>query len=220
MSAPAVQRMLMDEIDRLERDNLDLSGYREKYHQTEKRVAVLEESEKTSLARNYFYCVHNPGFSSTWVCAISVVFSANWIHYNSIWRHSDFWRHRFQGGEAMKIKIDKIKDKGIIDKERVVIRVISNTDIGDYLLLLNEYYEDDVTSYVHKAYWFPYKRVKAGDLVVIYSKAGKDGEKELKEGGSSHFYYWGMKEAIWNAKNMVPVIVYAPEWEHLKPSEM
>ncbi|NOT07800.1 MAG: hypothetical protein HOP28_06305 [Gemmatimonadales bacterium] len=50
LGSPAIQRMLIDEIERLERENDDLKGMREQYHQSDKRVASLEQQCKRSLA--------------------------------------------------------------------------------------------------------------------------------------------------------------------------
>ena len=48
--SPGVQRMLIDEIDRLESQCQENSSYREKYHEVDKRVGVLEEKAKTQIS--------------------------------------------------------------------------------------------------------------------------------------------------------------------------
>ena len=50
LQTPAVQRMLMDEIDRLERENLELIVFRDKFHSANRKVAILEEQAKKSRA--------------------------------------------------------------------------------------------------------------------------------------------------------------------------
>ena len=43
LSSPAVQKLLLDEIDRLERENNELMEYRSRFHDADKRAAVLEQ---------------------------------------------------------------------------------------------------------------------------------------------------------------------------------
>jgi hypothetical protein len=48
--SPAVQKLLLDEIDRLEEDNTELSGYRGRFHEADKRAAILEHKSRVSAA--------------------------------------------------------------------------------------------------------------------------------------------------------------------------
>jgi hypothetical protein len=50
LASPAVQRMLIDEIERLDSERIDLSSFRTKYHDSDKRVGVLEEKFKGKIA--------------------------------------------------------------------------------------------------------------------------------------------------------------------------
>lgn len=50
LSSPAVQRMLVEELERLERQVIELSEYRERFHLMDKRASILEEKAKHSLA--------------------------------------------------------------------------------------------------------------------------------------------------------------------------
>lgn len=120
----------------------------------------------------------------------------------------------------MKIKIQSIADKGNFEKERLVLKVVSDTDIGDYLVLQTGFHNGEVTIGAHQTYWFPYKSVSAGDLVVLYTKSGKENEKELKQGKTAHFFYWGLGKEIWNRSDRAPVVMHAPEWASKAPDEL
>ncbi len=48
LSSPAVQRMLIDEIERLERDNTRLGGFQDRFHGADRRVGILEEKLQQS----------------------------------------------------------------------------------------------------------------------------------------------------------------------------
>lgn len=47
--SPAVVKLLYDDIERLERDNVELSGFKNRFHETDKRVAVLEQKLQMNL---------------------------------------------------------------------------------------------------------------------------------------------------------------------------
>ena len=47
---PAVPKLLLNEIDRLEIENEEHKHYMERFHEADKKVAVLEEKGKTILA--------------------------------------------------------------------------------------------------------------------------------------------------------------------------
>lgn len=46
---PAVGKLLLNEIDRLEIENDELGDYKEQFHEADKKVAVLQEKSKTHL---------------------------------------------------------------------------------------------------------------------------------------------------------------------------
>ena len=50
LASPAVQRLLIEDLERLERQNAELQDYRVNFHERDKRVGVLEEKIKKSLA--------------------------------------------------------------------------------------------------------------------------------------------------------------------------
>jgi hypothetical protein len=120
----------------------------------------------------------------------------------------------------MKLEIQSVADKGNHEKERLVLKVRADTDIGDYVVIQAGFANGGVTIGTYQTYWFPYKAVSAGDLVVIYTKSGKENEKNLKQGRRAHFFYWGIGTAIWNRKDRAPVVLHAPEWISKSPDEL
>lgn len=48
--SPAVQKLLLDEIDRLEDDNTELAGYRSRFYEADKKAAILEQKHTASIA--------------------------------------------------------------------------------------------------------------------------------------------------------------------------
>ena len=120
----------------------------------------------------------------------------------------------------MKIEIRKIADKGNIEKERLVLKVTSDTDIGDYVVLQTGYNDGEITIETFYTYWFQYKSALTDDYVVLYTKTGEDKEKTIANGSTAHFFYWGLEDAIWNSDNKAPVVLHAPEWISSHPEEL
>lgn len=116
----------------------------------------------------------------------------------------------------MKLKISAIRDAGNLDKERIVMKVLAPTDIGEHLLLCTATADGKITTNIQTAYWFPDKEVKEGDFVVLYSKKGRDSEKEFKN-AMSHFFYLGSDKALWDKSENAAVIMYAPDWARFQP---
>ena len=117
----------------------------------------------------------------------------------------------------MNIKFNSIADSGVLADERLILKVLLDTDIGEFVMFRAKARNDIVTTGVENVFWFPDKAVKAGDLVVLYTKKGAQSEKTLKDGTRAHFFYWGISSAIWDDKSMAAIILHVSEWEsHLR----
>ncbi|MBK6942613.1 MAG: hypothetical protein IPH13_20750 [Planctomycetes bacterium] len=57
LASPAVNKMLLDDIDRLERENIDLSDYLCRYHDADKRAAVLQSQLTFSKSSEILFAV-------------------------------------------------------------------------------------------------------------------------------------------------------------------
>ena len=57
LSLPAVQRLLIDEIDRLEQVNMELSGFQVRFFEADKNSAVLDEKLKANVAQDIIFGV-------------------------------------------------------------------------------------------------------------------------------------------------------------------
>ncbi len=114
----------------------------------------------------------------------------------------------------MSIEIRHVRDAGELSKERVVLRVTADDDIGRYILFDTTYYDDGtVSNAIRHSLWFPDKSVKSGDLVVAYTKVGTNSEKKNENGSTSHFFYMGLGRTIWNESSDGVVLVEAKTWQ-------
>ncbi|OHX34410.1 hypothetical protein BJL95_17225 [Methylomonas sp. LWB] len=120
----------------------------------------------------------------------------------------------------MNIDIQSVADKGNLDKERLILKVTADTDTGDYLVIQTGFSNGEVTIGTYNTFWFPYKAVSAGDLVVLYTKSGRENIKELKGSKKAHFFYWGLSSTLWGKNDRAPVLLHAPEWVSKAPDEI
>jgi hypothetical protein len=113
----------------------------------------------------------------------------------------------------MKLKISSIADIGDNLKERLVLKVLADTDIGEYAIFCADKTANNlVSTEIRKVFWFPDKPVKAGDIVVVYTKTGNSNERVNKDNTTSYFYYWGIASSLWSTENVAAVVLHVDEW--------
>jgi len=115
----------------------------------------------------------------------------------------------------MDIEISHVKDKGDQEEERIFLKVNSDCNLNRYILFDSTFEDDEVSNkHRHSFFWKPYD-VKQGDLVVVYSKEGKQGASpSLKDKTkTTHFFYWGMDEqTIWNKGGDRALLVHVDDF--------
>ena len=113
----------------------------------------------------------------------------------------------------MDIQFYIVKDPGIAEKERVILKVTKDTDLGGYLIATSKENEDNktISSTLSNVLWLSDQKLKAGDLVVIYTKSGKVGKVSNKDGSTSYFYYWGLTSPIGNNRRNT-VVLFDTNW--------
>ncbi len=112
----------------------------------------------------------------------------------------------------MNIKIIKINDAGNLPNERIVLKSLTDIDVGRFGIFRTGIGTSGITNKVHNAYWFPDQLTRAGDLVVLYTKSGVSSSVKNKDGSTTFFYYWGLSSTIWNDENKGSVVVAIPTW--------
>ena len=115
----------------------------------------------------------------------------------------------------MNLVIKSFTDAGDTRKERLILKAKANLDIGAYAVLYSGAANDgNPTSGGKLAYWFPDAEIKAGDLVVLYTKSGERSTKPFKVGsGMVHFFYWGQDKAMWGDNGVGAVVLSVEEWQ-------
>jgi hypothetical protein len=114
----------------------------------------------------------------------------------------------FRKGVEMSLRITHVRENGDIEKERVVMRAESDTDVGSYIMLnCDRISEEQVESGdIPSSYWFEDKAIKKGDFVVLYTKAGQSSEKTNESGFTSHFFYWNRSTTMWSMERRAVLV--------------
>lgn len=108
----------------------------------------------------------------------------------------------------MKVEIGSFADSGEPQKERLILKVSVDVDIGGFAVFRSRLSSSgEPLSGYKDAYWFPDKKVKAGDLIVLYTKGGTASEKPLSGGRTAYFFYWGMKQPIWGSESKNAAVI-------------
>ena len=114
----------------------------------------------------------------------------------------------------MNVEIRYIKAPGDLGNERLVLKVLKDCDIGKFLTFDTTYTSDGrVSNRVRHPYWFPDKNVAAGDIVVLYTKVGRQSEKSNDNGTTSHFFYRGLERTIWNESGDCAIVLEISDWK-------
>lgn len=120
----------------------------------------------------------------------------------------------------MTIELSSIAGRKDLTRERLILKVTSDDDIGFYAIFRSAVFDEPKVSSgpIPFVYWFTNKSVKAGDYVVLYTKGGTRSEKKSENEQTSHFFYWGLEKPIWTDGYM-PVLVETPNWSILEAPE-
>lgn len=115
----------------------------------------------------------------------------------------------------MKLQIKYVKDNGIIESERVILKSTGDINVGTYIVSDTTYYtNDEISNELRHMFWIPDKEVAQGDLIVIYTKDGKNKSVKNDSGNSTHFFYWGLGKSIWNKSGDAAVLFSLADWAY------
>lgn len=114
----------------------------------------------------------------------------------------------------MKVQFREIKDAGSLEHERVILDVREQTTCINYIVI-RTYRTDEFTmsSKVEAAFWMTDVKVEAGDVIAIYTRAGKDRKRTNPGGSSTIFFYWGREEPVWGPTEAVSAIVEIGDYD-------
>ena len=113
----------------------------------------------------------------------------------------------------MKLVIKYVKEHGDLQGERIVLKALEDIEVGNYMIADTTYMnESEVSNKLRHPFWIPDKHVGKGDLIVIYTKKGRDTTKNNESGNKTHFFYWGLRDTIWNKDGDAAVVFAIKDW--------
>lgn len=99
----------------------------------------------------------------------------------------------------MELKILKLADKGDLQNERVILKVVSDCNLGWYIVMDNTYNDDGTLSNLWRhSCILPSVVAKEGDFVWLYTKKGNYNKRGNDSNTSTFEVFWGLDCSIWN----------------------
>lgn len=118
----------------------------------------------------------------------------------------------------MNVLIKKIVDIGVYEKERIILNALTDGDIGRHAIFLAKKNQTGITNAIENVYWFPDKKIQAGDLVVLYTNEGFQSETHNNNGTTTHFFHWGLSTTL-PLSTYAVTLVDIPEWKVFNPED-
>ncbi len=117
----------------------------------------------------------------------------------------------------MKLVICYVRNHGVKNNERIILKALDNIDIGSYMLADTTYISgSEVSNKLRHTFWLPDQVVNKDDLIVIYTKEGKDTVKSNKSGNKTYFFYWGINQTVWNKNEDSAALFLVGDWSSKK----
>ena len=114
----------------------------------------------------------------------------------------------------MKLKIVRIADRGVPNKERLHLQVLADTDLKYFAIFDTVWLSPQgISNLPNNTYWFSPQRVTALDDVVLVTGRGQPSQAPNGRGGMTYFYYWKRPTTLWNAPEACAVLVELTGWE-------
>lgn len=98
----------------------------------------------------------------------------------------------------MKLKIQRIVNKGGAKAEAVWLVVLADCDLAGHILADTTFDDVHKTNLVRHTYWFPERAAKKGDRVVVYTTSGANARGTTTTGEPLHRLFWNLDHAVWN----------------------
>lgn len=115
----------------------------------------------------------------------------------------------------MKLKIRGVYGENL-EEERIIVDVLEDiNDLGHYILFDTTYDDKGKKSNKHRhSYFFPNGSVKKNEVIMIYTKSGKDilSPNPSTKGTKLYYIYWGLDICVWNNDKDKALLVHVDDY--------
>jgi hypothetical protein len=117
----------------------------------------------------------------------------------------------------MDIRIDQVQGHGDASQECVVLTVVNDTNLVNYMVADTTYTADGqrVSNTFRHTKWFGSKPVSAGDRIALWTKKGTD-TTNVHNGVTWHHFYWDSAAAVWNDDGDGAILFQLADWKASK----
>lgn len=113
-----------------------------------------------------------------------------------------------------------IYDRGNITAERVHFRASVDVDLRFFAVLDTHYQQQPsifqpgglIEAGNKNCYWFAPFLVKAGQNVVLYTRAGNQNTETRSDGSVFHFFFRGLSQPLYQLTNRCAVLLEISNW--------
>lgn len=98
----------------------------------------------------------------------------------------------------MDLKVVSVGEQGNEEKEYVALSAKEACNLKGYIIFDETFKNDGSASNKHRhVFIFPSWEVKKGELILVFTRPGKDKRSAVGDIPVSNFY-WGLKSPVWN----------------------
>jgi len=84
-------------------------------------------------------------------------------------------------------------------EERVMLRALEDCELSNYIIVDHTFDEHrNLSDKIRHSFWFPKQQVKAGDIIFLYTKSGRDRFFKNITKSTSYAYFWDIDSNVWN----------------------
>lgn len=99
----------------------------------------------------------------------------------------------------MEVEIIGVADKGNLDKERLVIKVVQQCNLAWLIVMDNTYDEEGrLSNKWRHVYVMPKIMANEGDYIWLYTKKGNILTRDNTSGTKTYELFWGLDQTLWN----------------------
>ncbi len=114
----------------------------------------------------------------------------------------------------MRIRINRIVDRGQPNTERVFLTVMAPCQLSHYAVFRSIYIESgqSIASGFGISFWFPNISATPGDQIVLYTGRGTQTSRREQNGTTSYFYYWNYPQTLFEHPDACAVLFEIETW--------